>query len=131
MSGRPGGAEDPLDGGRALKIGDEVLQNVGVHGSGKRPKLFPVLDRLVAEMPGIPVPTQAASAQIVVALQLTTLFRREGCRNLDALSDVRDALSVDGLTRELSRVFDAIMWFAHPAASVWGVRRNIQVRLRD
>ena len=66
-----------------------------------------------------------------VALQLTTLIRREGRRNLGALSEVRDALSVDGLTRELSRVFDAIMWFAHPAASVWGVRRNIQVRLRD
>ena len=71
-------------------------------------------------MLGVPVPTQATSAQMVsVALQLTTLIRREGRRNLGALSEVRDALSVDGLKRALSRVFDAIMWFAHPAAGFW------------
>jgi hypothetical protein len=33
------------------------------------------------------------------------------------------------ITRSLIRIFDAILWFSHPAASVTGAKRSIEVGL--
>jgi hypothetical protein len=98
----------------------------------KRPKLFPVLDRLVAEMLGVPIPNQPEPEDLVrVARLLTAVIRREGRANLDTLRAIRDTLAAEGTQRELARVFDVIMWFSHPAASVPNAHRVIVVRLRD
>jgi hypothetical protein len=97
----------------------------------KRPRLFPMLDRFVAEMLGAGLTNDPKDEQrLDTAVRLTQAIRFEGRRNLDALCKIRDALAAEGTQRSLVRLFDAILWFAHPAAGVAGVQRTIEVRLR-
>lgn len=111
--------------GRGMAVATKLLHL-------KRPRLFPMLDRLVAEMLGLGVPNESTVEQRVdTAIRLTHTIRAEGRRNLDALRNIRDELAQERTQRSLIRLFDAILWFAHPAAGVRGAPRTIEVRLRD
>jgi len=95
----------------------------------KRPRLFPMLDALVAEMLGASAPDMvAADRRAAAAAELVLAVRREGRRNLAALRAVQRELA--GRPRTLVRIFDAILWLAHPSARVRGARREVVVRAR-
>ena len=110
--------------GRAMGVATKLLHL-------KRPRLFPMLDRLVAEMLGVGLADTANQEQRVeTAVRLTRTIRSEGRRNLDALLAIRDALATDGTRTSLVRLLDAIVWFAHPAARIDGAPRAIEVAPR-
>ena len=97
----------------------------------KRPRLIPILDQLVAEMMGVSLPaTPTVDQRVAIAVRLVSAIRREARRNIGALERIRTQLAAVEITRPLIRIFDAILWFAHPAASVAGARRSIAVRLQ-
>jgi hypothetical protein len=111
--------------GRGMAVATKLLHL-------KRPRLFPMLDRLVAEMLGLGMADAPTTEQrIETAVRLTRVIRSEGRRNLETLRRIRDALSAEGTRRSLVRLLDAILWFAHPAAAVAGAPRTIEVRLRS
>jgi Family of unknown function (DUF6308) len=94
----------------------------------KRPHLMPVLDRLVAEMMGVNLPDSPTVEQrIAVGQRLATAIRREARRNLDVLRRIQVQLAKDDIERPLIRIFDAILWFSHPAAGIPGAERSIAV----
>jgi hypothetical protein len=116
-----------------------ALRAVVAHGRGvavatkmlhlKRPRLFPLLDRLVVEMLGARFPEGAAEVRAAQAAQLVTHVRAEGRRNLDALMTIQSQLAALGCERSLVRILDAVMWLSHPAAGVSGPsRRTFEVR---
>jgi hypothetical protein len=89
----------------------------------KRPRLFPMLDALVAEMLGASAPDLAVEGRrAAAAAELVLAVRREGRRNLAALKAIQRELAAGGHRHSLVRVFDAILWLAHPAARVRGTR---------
>jgi hypothetical protein len=106
--------------GRGMSVATKLLHL-------KRPRLFPMLDRLVAEMLGA---SGDDNQRVDTAVRLVDVFRVEGRRNLEPLRAVRSALAAEGRTTSLVRLLDAIVWFAHPAAGATGARRTIDVRLR-
>jgi hypothetical protein len=110
--------------GRGMAVATKLLHL-------KRPRLFPMLDRLVAEMLGVGLANDPNDEQrVTTALRLVRTIRVEGRRNLEPLGNIRAELAREGTPRSLIRIFDAILWFAHPAAGVTGARRTIDVRLR-
>jgi hypothetical protein len=95
----------------------------------KRPRLFPMLDALVAEMLGASAPDLVAeNRRAAAAADLVLVVRREGRRNLAALKEVQRELASGGRRHSLVRIFDAILWIAHPAARVRGATRELAVR---
>jgi len=90
----------------------------------KRPRLFPVLDALVAEQVG----WRAGAGPMTLLDHLRT----EGRANLDVLQRTRERLASAGYRRTLVRVLDAILWTSHPAAGLgpelgrW--ERRVQLR---
>jgi hypothetical protein len=96
----------------------------------KRPRAFPVLDELVIQMMGVPVPT-ALVPRITAAQRVTAALRREGRRNIDALDRIQDATATDRYRLSLIRVLDIALWFGHPAAGVDGTAREIIVTVRS
>jgi Family of unknown function (DUF6308) len=119
----------------AAAIGACIHPGIGLAGATKllhlkRPRLMPILDQLVAEMMGVSLPASPTPEQRVrIAQQLASAIRREGRRNLMALQRIQAELAKSGVIRPLIRIFDAILWFSHPAASVTGAKRSIEVRL--
>ena len=98
----------------------------------KRPRFFPILDQLVAEIMGVRLPDGPSVEQrLAVARRLATALRQEGRRNVEPLGRIRDRLAQDGIERPLIRIFDAILWSAHPAAGITAAKRSITVSLRD
>jgi hypothetical protein len=96
----------------------------------KRPRLVPILDSLVAQMLGVNLPdSPTTDERLAVGRRLTMLIRREGRRNLEVLHSIQTELEKDGITRSLVRIFDAIIWYSHPAAGIPGVKRSITVEL--
>jgi len=97
----------------------------------KRPRLVPILDELVAEMMGVNLPDSPTVEQrVAIGQRLATAIRREACRNIDVLQRIQVELAQDDIKRPLIRIFDVVLWFSHPAASVPGARRSIAVRQR-
>ncbi|HEX8102140.1 MAG TPA: DUF6308 family protein [Solirubrobacteraceae bacterium] len=88
----------------------------------KRPRAFPVLDELVLQMMGVPVPDKVET-RVAAARRVTAALRREGRRNSDALKRIRDATATDRSRLSLIRVLDIALWFAHPVAGVDGTSR--------
>ena len=85
----------------------------------KRPRLVPILDRLVAEMMGVNLPGSSTVEQRVAnGLRLATAIRREGRRNIKVLQRIQTELAESDIDRPLIRIFEAVLWFSHPAASV-------------
>ena len=111
--------------GRGLAVATKVLHL-------KRPRLFPVLDRFVAEMFGVNVPSAPTPEQRqAIGHQLVQTVRREGRRNIEVLRWIQQKLHDEGdIDRPLARIFDGLVWFSHPAASVVGATRSIEVRLQ-
>jgi hypothetical protein len=82
-----------------------------------------MLDALVAEMLGASAPDMAVEGRrAAAAAALVLAVRREGRRNLAALKAIRLELAAGGQRHSLVRVFDAILWIAHPAARARGTR---------
>jgi hypothetical protein len=76
-------------------------------------------------LPGSPTVDQ----RVAIGHRLATAIRREGRCNREDLHCIQAELAKDDIDRPLIRIFDAILWFSHPAASVTGAR-SIAVRLR-
>ena len=94
----------------------------------KRPRLFPVLDGLVATMLGVNMPEDAPhSRRVQISVGLLLHLRAQGRANLHQLQTIRALLNADGVDRPLVRILDAIVWFAHPAAGVPNAVREISV----
>ena len=97
----------------------------------KRPRLIPILDQLVAEMMGVSLPASPTVEQrVAIAQRLASAIRREARSNVEVLRRIRTQLATGEITRPLIRIFDAILWFSHPAASVTGAKRSIAVGLQ-
>jgi hypothetical protein len=95
----------------------------------KRPRLFPVLDSLVAQMLGATLADEAPVAvRVERALELTLHLRKEGARNLTILSTIQRQLEESGVERSLVRILDAALWLSHPAAGT-NVARSVEVKL--
>ncbi len=88
--------------GRGLSVATKVLHL-------KRPRLFPVLDRLVLEQLGV---TDSVSPMTIVAH-----LRSEGRRNLKALRSIQSSVSPE-YQRSLVRILDVLLWASHPAAGL-------------
>jgi hypothetical protein len=90
----------------------------------KRPKLFPVLDQLVAQILGAPVSLDAsAKVKAQAATNLVIHLRRQGRNNIQALHKIQAQLADDGFERSLVRILDAALWLSHPAAGIGGTKR--------
>jgi hypothetical protein len=110
--------------GRSVSVATKMLYL-------KRPRLFPMLDGLVAELLGGPVTAEAPAARADQAMRLVLHVRAEGRRNLDALTALQGRLAAGGIRRSLVRILDAALWLSHPAAGLTGVRRRLGVGLLD
>jgi hypothetical protein len=94
----------------------------------KRPRLFPVLDDLVAQMLGVNYSDDATPEQrVVVAHRLILHLREQARANIVQLQAIQQALAAEGINRPLVRILDAILWFSHPATGVAGAPRRLTV----
>lgn len=88
--------------GRGISVGSKVLHL-------KRPRMFPVLDRLVLDQLGV--------TESVGPMRTVDHLRIEGRRNIDELRFVRTALARH-YDRSLVRILDVLLWASHPAAGL-------------
>jgi Family of unknown function (DUF6308) len=97
----------------------------------KRPKLFPMLDRLVVEMLGSSISTAVPSAaRAARASDLVLHLRAQGRRNAPVLRRTQQLLRRDGIDRSLVRILDSVLWSSHPAARGRSVsNRTIECRV--
>ncbi len=91
--------------GRGRSVATKVLHL-------KRPRLFPILDALVVEQLGVPVDGGPD------AIELIDHLREQGRRNQRHLRKVQASLGEGANSPSLIRIFDALLWSAHPAASI-------------
>jgi hypothetical protein len=111
--------------GRGMAVATKLLHL-------KRPCLFPMLDRFVAEMLGAALPESGADeARAATAAALTLAIRREGRRNLKELRGVQARLAEDGKRTSLVRIFDAVLWSSHPAAGLTTASRTLSAGVRQ
>jgi hypothetical protein len=97
----------------------------------KRPRLFPVLDDLVAVMLGVNMPDDASvERRVRIAINLVRHLRDQGRANLTQLKTIQAQLRAEGMERPLVRILDAILWLSHPAAGVPNATREIAVGIR-
>jgi hypothetical protein len=102
--------------GRGLSVATKMLHL-------KRPRLFPIIDRLVAEMLGFAARSSATPERRAQEGQLFVAhLRTEGRRNIDELRAIQGQLESAGVSRSLARILDAALWSSHPAASAPGKR---------
>ena len=87
--------------GRGISVGTKVLHL-------KRPKMFPVLDRLVLDQLGV--------TESVPPMTIVSHLRAEGRRNLPALREIQQAIRPD--ERSLIRILDILLWASHPASGL-------------
>jgi len=109
--------------GRGVSVATKMLHL-------KRPRLFPILDRLVVEMLGGTLAEDAApEIRARLAANLVLHVRAQGIRSLDPLREIQSQLARLDLDRSLVRILDAILWLAHPAAGNTGARRVLACRM--
>jgi hypothetical protein len=93
----------------------------------KRPRLFPILDSLVAQVLGFPSPHgTSVEARATYGVRLLRHLREQGRSNLGVLEAVQAELAAERIERPLVRILDAVLWASHPAASP-GVRRDFRI----
>jgi hypothetical protein len=98
----------------------------------KRPRFFPILDSLVAQMLGDPTPEGPAPLRAEWASKLVLHVRDQGRDNIEALRWIQDSLATRfGARRTLVRILDGIIWLSHPMAAMQGVRRTFECRVLD
>lgn len=86
----------------------------------KRPRLFPVLDRLVVEqIGGIGKP----------AMTMMRHLRAQGRANCPGLSSIQADLEKAHLTRTHVRILDALLWASHSASSMGKVLERWERRM--
>jgi hypothetical protein len=82
----------------------------------KRPRLFPILDRLIVELLGGRVSVTAEAADRARdAADLVLHLRTEGKANRGALREVRRRLRAKGTDVSPVRILDAVLWSSHPS----------------
>jgi Family of unknown function (DUF6308) len=108
--------------GRGMAVATKLLHL-------KRPRLFPMLDRLVAEMLGA-APTGADERRVATAFALTGSIRSQGRRNLDALRAIEGRLAEAGTRCSLVRILDAVVWMSHPLGRIEGAPRVLSAGMR-
>lgn len=90
----------------------------------------PIVEQALAFGPLNSVPPGPTQAQrIDIALELARAVRREGRESIDGPRCAKQKLHDDGIDRSLARIFDALIWFSHPAAGVAGAKRVMGARL--
>lgn len=129
--------DDEWEAADGHRLATAALTAVVGHGRGpsvatkllhlKRPRVFPILDDLVAVMLGVNMNDASAAGRIKNAVRLLTHLRAQGRANLQQLETIQTMLIAQGIDRPLVRILDAILWFAHPAAGVPNVTREITV----
>jgi hypothetical protein len=82
----------------------------------KRPRLFPIVDRLTREMLGAPRPSSGHNTDAEWLVQLVLHLREQGRQNLSALKLIQEQLRAAGFDRSLIRIIDGVLWASHPAA---------------
>jgi hypothetical protein len=119
----------------ATAIAACIRPGIGLAGATKllhlkRPRVMPILDQLVAEMMGVALPSSPApEARAALARRLATAIRRESRRNVKQLQRIQTDLGRREVLQPLIRIFDAILWSSHPAASVTGATRSLAVHV--
>lgn len=109
--------------GRGVSVATKMLHL-------KRPRLFPILDQLVAEMLGMRIsPDAPAEVRARQAARLIVHLRAQGRNNIRPLREIQAELAGQAFERSLVRILDAILWLSHPAASIAGVRRIFECRV--
>ena len=108
--------------GRGVSVATKLLHL-------KRPRLFPVLDALVAQLLGQPNMPDDPELRADQAARLVVHLRGEGRRNVDALRAIQVRLAAEGCKRSLVRILDAVLWLSHPAAGGPGALRRFTVEL--
>jgi|GEM_PF-2234703 len=109
--------------GRGVSVATKMLHL-------KRPRLFPILDRLVVEMLGGTLADDAVpEVRAQLAANLMLHVRTQGIRNLDPLREIQSELARLDFERSLVRILDAILWLAHPAAGNTGAKRVLACRM--
>jgi hypothetical protein len=109
--------------GRGVSVATKMLHL-------KRPRLFPVLDQLVAEMVGARISPDAPSdLRAQQATRLVLHLREQGRNNVRVLRGIQAMLAGEKIERSLVRILDAILWLSHPAAGIGGTRRIFECRL--
>jgi hypothetical protein len=90
--------------GRGVSVSTKMLHL-------KRPKLVPVLDRLVVEQLGSASPTTPAKA-----VALIDHLRQVAQQNSEALQRIVKHLGVQGIDRSRVRILDVLLWGSHEEA---------------
>jgi hypothetical protein len=113
---------------RGIAVASKLLHS-------KWPRLFPILDRLVVELIGAErwgdsgdrsaVPSPEDDKRVQRAVDLVLQLRAEAKKNLPALRNDQQILNQDGRSRSLIRTLDAILWAAHPASNVGGLKHRV------
>ncbi len=94
--------------GRGISVGSKVLHL-------KRPRMFPVLDKLVLE--------QVGATESVPAMRVVDHLRSAGRRNLPDLRAIQHFLRPH-YDRSLIRILDVLVWATHPAAGLMSALRG-------
>jgi hypothetical protein len=111
--------------GRGVSVATKMLHL-------KRPRLFPVLDLLVAEMLGARISPEAPpDVRARQATRLVLHLRDQGRHNIRGLREIQTSLTQEKMERTLVRILDAVLWLSHPGAGVGGTRRIFECRLAD
>ena len=94
----------------------------------KRPRLIPLLDALVLEQLGVPVPGgNDDGVRAAAAAELTTHLAAQARANRDALAELRSELADEEPDLTAIRLIDILLWASHPAA---GLRLPVERRVR-
>lgn len=99
--------------GRGLSVATKVLHL-------KRPRMFPVLDRLVLDQLGV--------TESVPPIKVIDHLRAEGRREIERLRTVQ--ANVADYDRSLVRIMDVLLWASHPAAGLASALRGWQHVIR-
>jgi Family of unknown function (DUF6308) len=92
----------------------------------KRPRLFPMLDRLLVELLGPRARGgPEADGPAGDATDLVLHLRAEGRANLQQLKEIQRLLRGNGTDVPLVRILDAVLWASHPAAGSISTRTRV------
>ena len=105
--------------GRNIAVATKVLHL-------KRPRLFPMLDRLLVELLGPRARGgPEADGPAGDAAHLVLHLRAEGRTNIQELKEIQRVLRANGTDVSLVRILDAVLWASHPAAGPISTRPRV------
>ena len=107
--------------GRGVSVSTKMLHL-------KRPRLFPILDRLVVEVLGAALPEAQPAIRAQLAANIVVHVRTQGIRNIDTLRDIQRGLDRLGFTVCCPHSY-VVLWLSHPAAEASGGCCRITCRI--